>query len=396
MGETDRGRRPRRQRQRWRLGRAVAVVSVAVTGIAVLAAALLVLPGLIVDHDLAGGRLTPADRLDAVNNVRTALLQVIGGAVVLFGAYATWRQLRVSQEGLDATREGQVTDRFSRAVEQLGGERPDVRIGGIHALWRVADHSVRDHEAVVSIMAAYLRTHLPWPPQEPGAPAADAPINSVRPLETRSADAQTALTCLGVLGQERPDGWVNVSCTDLRRADCDGLWLNGVNLDGACLEAASLYKGNLRGSSLIRATLRHAELGLAVLRQARLIEADLRGARLLKADLRGADLSGADLREANLRKAGAAGAVFARADLRMADLRGCDLGDTDLRQARLEGALASDLTTWPAGFDSAAAHVVVTADPGTEPDVLLPAAAIMGPAPALRSYPPPDPTTAAS
>ena len=96
-------------------------------------------------------------------------------------------------------------------------------------------------------MAAYLRTHLPWPPHGPVAPAADAPINSVRPLETRAADAQVALTCLGVLGQERPAGWLNVSYTDLRRADCDGLWLNGVNLDGTCLEAASVYRSTCAG-----------------------------------------------------------------------------------------------------------------------------------------------------
>ncbi|MCZ0983099.1 pentapeptide repeat-containing protein [Streptomyces diastatochromogenes] len=353
--------------------------------LAVLAVVLLVVPGLVVDHDLAGGRLTAPDRLNAVNNVRTTLLQAIGGAVVLFGAYATWRQLRVSQDGLNATREGQVTDRFSRAVEQLGSDKLDVRIGGIYALWRIADHSVRDYEAVVSIMAAYLRTHLPWPPQEPGVPAADVPINSVRPLETRAADAQVALTCLGVLGEARPAGWLNVSYTDLRRADCDGLWLNGVNLDGTCLEAAGVYQVNLSGASLIAANLRHAELGTSILFRARCTGADLRGARLFKTDLREANFSGADLREANLRKARAVGAVFARADLRMADLRGSDLSGTDLRQARLEGALASDLTVWPAGFDVELAGVVVTEDPGTEADILLPAAAITAPAPALRS-----------
>ncbi|WP_445528845.1 hypothetical protein [Streptomyces cyslabdanicus] len=145
--------------------------------LAALSVTLLVLPGFVVDHDLAGERLAAADRLSAVNNVRTTLLQAIGGAVVLFGAYATWRQLRVSQDGLHATREGHVTDRFSRAVEQLGGDKLDVRIGGIYALWRIADYSDRDHEAVVSIMAAYLRTHLPWPPLEPEAPAADSPIS---------------------------------------------------------------------------------------------------------------------------------------------------------------------------------------------------------------------------
>ncbi|MFI6151440.1 pentapeptide repeat-containing protein [Kitasatospora sp. NPDC051170] len=362
------------------MARVAAVASGVVAVLVALFVVLLVLPGFVVDHDLAGDHVAAADRLSAVNNVRTTLLQAVGGGVVLFGAYATWRQLRVSQEGLNATREGQVTDRFSRAVEQLGSEKLDVRIGGIHALWRIADHSGRDHEAVVSIMAAYLRTHLPWPPVDP-----DASVNALRPLETRAADAQAALTCLGVLGQERAPGWLNVSFTDLRRADCDGLWLGGVNLDGTCLEAASVYQVDLSGASLIAANLRHAELGTSVLRQARCVEADLRGARLVKADLGGADLSGADLREANLRKARAHGAVFAGADLRAADLRASDLRGADLRQARLEGALASDLTLWPAGFDAHAAGAVLTADPGAEPDNPLPAAAITRQAPPLAS-----------
>lgn len=374
-----------RTRDRRRATRTVGVAVAGVAALAVLFVVLLVLPGMVVDHDLAGGHLAAADRMSAVNDVRTTLLQAVGGAVVLFGAYATWRQLRVSQDGLNATREGHVTDRFSRAVEQLGSDKLDVRIGGIYALWRIADHSARDHEAVVSIMAAYLRTHLPWPPGEPGAPAADAPINSVRPLETRAADAQAALTCLGVLGQERGPGWLNVSFTDLRRADCDGLWLNGVNLDAACLEAASVYQVNLSGTSLIEANLRHAELGTSILHRARCLDADLRGARLVKADLREADFTGADLREANLRKARAHGALFVRADLRSADLRGCDLGGADLRHARLDGALASNLTIWPDGFGIDAAGVVTAEDPGAEPDLLLPAAAITRPVPPLSS-----------
>ncbi|MGW5351322.1 pentapeptide repeat-containing protein [Streptomyces sp. NPDC004031] len=378
MGVSMRGRR--------RVVRVAAVVSAVVAVLGGLLLALLVLPGLVVDHDLAGGRVPAAERLSAVNDVRTTLLQALGGAVVLFGAFATWRQVRVSQEGLSATREGQVTDRFSRAVEHLGSDKLDVRIGGIHALWRIADHSARDHEAVVALMAAYLRTHLPWPPPHaPGVPAAEVSVNEVRPLETRAADAQTALTCLGVLCQDRRPGWLNVSFTDLRRADGDGLWLDGLNADGACLEAASLYRANLTGTSLIAADLRHAECGTAVLRRARCTEADLRGARLVRADLREADLTGADLREANLRKARAAGAVLLRADLRLADLRGSDLGGADLRMARLEGALASDLTVWPPGFDAAAAGVVAADDPGAEPDNPLPAAALTRRVPPLRS-----------
>lgn len=368
-------------------GRRVAAGLLAAVGLVVLGTVFFVLPGLVVDHDLAGRSVAPQDRLKAVNDVRTTLLQVIGGLVLLFGAYVTWGQLRVNQDGLRATQEGYVTDRFSRAVDQLGSDKPDVRIGGLHALWRIAEQSARDREAVISIQAAYLRTHLPWPPVGPEAPAPDVPINDVAPLETRTADAQVALTALGVLCRTREQSWVNLSVSDLRRADCDGLWFPEVNFDRACMEAASLYRVNLTQASLVSVNLRHADLTTSVLRRARCVLADLRGAKLVETDLRDADFTEADLREANLRKADAHGAVFHRADLRLADLRGTDLSAAALGEARLTGALASEHTRWPAGFDHAAAGTVHTADPGPEPSPLLQPPGVTWQAPSLRSLP---------
>ncbi|MFG3028551.1 pentapeptide repeat-containing protein [Streptomyces sp. NPDC048253] len=365
-----------------------AAVLAGAAGLAVLGAVLVLLPGVVVDHDLAGASVPAQDRLKAVNDVRTTLLQAVGGVVVLFGAYATWRQLRVSQDGLRATQEGYVTDRFSTAVDQLGSDKLETRIGGLHALWRIAEHSARDREAVISIQAAYLRTHLPWPPAGPEAPATDVPINDVVPLEVRAPDAQVALTGLGVLLlQPREQSWVNLGVTDLRRADCDGLWLHEVNLDRSCMEAAGLYHANLTQASLVAVNLRHADLKTAILRRARCVLADLRGARLVQTDLRDADFTEADLREANVRKADAGGAVFRRADLRLADLRGSDLSTADLHQARLTGALASEHTRWPAGFDHLAAGVVVTGDPGPEPPPLLQPSGITTQHPPLRSTP---------
>ncbi|MFF0189240.1 pentapeptide repeat-containing protein [Streptomyces sp. NPDC005244] len=344
-----------------------AALLIGLTGLATLATVFVVLPAALVDYDLAGSSISAQDRLSAVNDVRTTLLQAVGGLVVLFGAYATWRQLRVSQDGLRATQEGYVTDRFSRAVDQLGSDKLDVRIGGLHALWRIAEQSARHREAIISIQAAYLRTHVPWPPARPEAPAADVPINDVAPLETRAADAQVALTALGVLCQHREQSWVNLSITDLRRADCDGLWFPEVNFDRACMEAAGLYHANLTQASLVSVNLRHADLTTAILHRARCVLADLRGGKLVATDLRDADFTETDLREANLRKADARGAVFHHTDLRMADLRGADLRNTDLVEARLSGALSSGHTRWPADFDHATAGVVDADEPGPSP-----------------------------
>ncbi|MDG9700872.1 pentapeptide repeat-containing protein [Streptomyces sp. DH37] len=366
--------------------RALLPAGAVAAGLGLLAVVVLYLPGAVVDHDLAGARIGPKDRLGAVNDVRGTLLQAVAGLAVLAGAYVTWRQVRVGQEGLRATREGQVTDRFGLAVEQIGSDSPAVRIGGLHALWRVADHSERDREAVTAIMAAFLRTRLRWPPTGPDAPAPDTPINSVPPLETRAPDAQTALTCMGVLCEGREPEWLNLIATDLRRADCDGLHLQGVILDRACLEAASLFSVDLTRASLAGTVLRYAELTTSFLRSARLTGADLRGALLIETDLADADLSGADLREADLCRARAPRASFRRADLRMADLRGADLSGADLRETRLEGARANSRTRWPEGFD-ATARGVLAADGPESPTNPLSGLTLRTDLPPLRSYP---------
>lgn len=194
-----------------------------------------------------------------------------------------------------------------------------------------------------------------------------------------------ALTALGVLCQHRENSWVNVSATDLRRADCDGLWLPEVNLDRTCMEAAGLYHANLTQASLVSVNLRHADMKTAIVRRARCVLADLRGARLVETDLRDTDFTEADLREANLRKADARNTVFRRADLRLADLRGTDLSTADLAEARLTGALASEHTRWPTDFDHSAAGVIDTEDPGPEPSPLLQPPAMSGQKPPLRS-----------
>lgn len=44
------------------------------------------------------------------NNARSTLLQALAGLLVIAGAVATWRQVQVN-------REGQITERFTRAVD---------------------------------------------------------------------------------------------------------------------------------------------------------------------------------------------------------------------------------------------------------------------------------------
>lgn len=359
------GRTGRRSRERLWVGR-FAVAGAGLVAVGAVGALLWYVPQFVVDHDAAGSGVALRERLRALNTVRAILLSAVAGLVALYGAHAVWRHARVGRDTVRAMAEGAATDRFSRAVEHLGSGNVDVRIGGIHALRRTAEHSPVDHEAVIAILAAYLRTHIPWPPID--SAAGQVSIDDVAPLEGRAPDAQAALTALGVLCRDREQAWVNLSGTDLRRADCDGLWLHEITLDRACLEAATLHEANLSWTSIVAGNLRHAALNRAALHDLWAPAVDLRGATALEADLRGANLSGGDLRESDLRRANLRDAVLVGADLRDADLRGADLTGADLRDAQLAKAIVDDKTSWPKDFDTDAAGVTTSDEPEPGPD----------------------------
>ena len=167
------------------------------------------------------------------------------------------------------SREGQVTDRYTKAIEQLGSDKLDVRIGGIYALERVARDSARDHPTVIEVLTAFICEHSreQWPPSGPN----DDQERSTRP------DVQAAITVLGRRRASRDHG------LDLGRVDLTGANLYFANFAGSILSGSILAGANLFSANLARANLTGADLG----------HADLTGAILAGAFLTGADLTGA-------------------------------------------------------------------------------------------------------
>ena len=287
----------------------------------------------------------PSQRKDLV----LALAQILGGAALISGLYFTWRTLQVN-------REGQITDRFTRAIDQLGkvedGQKLfEIRVGGIYALERIARESEEDYWPIMEILTAYVRQNAPLPPevgQERTQDATDeqrAIEGSGEKSETTEPsapdpDIQAIMTILRRRKRHymhREPERLDLSETNLSGADLSGADLSGADLNGAILNGANLTEANLFGAILLGADLSGAILSGAILNGAILLGADLPAAILSGADLQGAYLLGADLTEANL-----FGAI-----LLGADLSGADLSAAILTQEHLEQAEGDENTRLP-------------------------------------------------
>src|SRR5580658_3202078 len=127
-------------------------------------------------HDV--GSVTGSLRETALDDARGQLLTLGAGLFAAGALVFTARNFTLSRRTLALTEQGQVTDRYTKAIEQLGSDKLDVRIGGIYALERVARDSVRDHPTVMEVLTAFIREHSrePWPEPDPGGQERKQPV----------------------------------------------------------------------------------------------------------------------------------------------------------------------------------------------------------------------------
>jgi hypothetical protein len=214
-------------------------VALLVLGGALVAAVLLVIIIKVPQRQAASWRGQPGVELKDLpkleNDARTTLIQGLGGLVLLVGLYLTLRNLQLTQYR-------QITEHYTRAVEQLGSDKLEVRLGAIYALERIARDSERDHWPIMEILTAYVRERAPigaeLPPQE------DIQPNETPPTTPKPAtDIQAVLTVLGRRARtyrKGEDQGLDLARTNLRYARLAGTHLEGAHLANTHLEEALL------------------------------------------------------------------------------------------------------------------------------------------------------------
>jgi hypothetical protein len=231
----------------------------------------------------------PGERKDLV----LAVAQILGGTALISGLYFTWRTLQVNSEG-------QITERFTRAIDQLGkfdDERKklfEIRLGGIYALERIARESPEDYWPIMEILTAYVRHNAPWASESleeglegmddatEGQSAMESSGGRSEPIEAPAPDLdiQAIMTVLG----RRPRSYLHgeSEVLDLHETNLSGANLSGANLSGTLFSDADLFsRVDPQIAAQIELTILQATIEEEVLSDTNLSGADLSQARHL-------------------------------------------------------------------------------------------------------------------
>lgn len=248
------------------------------------------------------------------NMYRATIAQILGGGAVAIGIYFAWGNLITA-------REGQITERFTRAVDQLGNPAIEIRLGGIYALGRIANESKKDYWSIIEILTAYVRKNssvtsqlsencLEIVPISMDVQANESTKNKVSNEKIVSLDIQAILTVIG----RREYSFESIE--------------NRIDLRETSLQNINLLKANLSNAILIGSDLSGANLALANFSRAFLSGANFSEAKAIQANFKKANLALANLSRVK----------FINADLSMVFFPGANLSGTDFYGANLKGA----------------------------------------------------------
>jgi hypothetical protein len=279
----------------------------------------------------------------------------IGGIATAITAVAalfyTAKTLQSTQNQYGLSEQGQVTDRFSKAVEHLGSDKIDVRLGGIYSLERLARDSPKDQPTIIEILSAFVRTQAPADGPQCVMPKivrlhnADIQWKYSGPLPKMEVDVQAAVTVLGRRDTHHDAGTLpDLSSSCLIQAQVTGGSLAGANFYRTKLGAALFDHTDLRCVILSVVDLPTAVFHESNLNRAYLFGIKANWASFERADMRGTELANADLRNASL----------AGANLSGAELRSAILTDTDknggLDNTNFSGVHYTADTKWPDNY----------------------------------------------
>ncbi|HWD88784.1 MAG TPA: pentapeptide repeat-containing protein [Mucilaginibacter sp.] len=253
--------------------------------------------------------LSKNEKLTLENEFRKTIAQILGGSFVLIGLYFTWNQLSATRESISISQQTLLTDRYSKAIDQLGSNNPQIRLGGIYALEKLAA-SAKDYVSVVdNVLATYIRQ---------------------KSKDTSSYTFEELQAAVGIISFKETNR--NYLIDEAHGVNISYSVLRSIDFNNARLPYAKLIGSDFSQSTFLNAEISNASGLEADFSKTNLTNADLSESNFYGGSFEQSVMKGAIVRNANLQLAN-----FNEANLSNCDFRGSDLSDAYLNGTILYG-----------------------------------------------------------
>jgi len=243
-------------------------------------------------------------KISLENELRKTAAQIIGGLLVLIGLGFTYEQISATKDTIDISQERLKTDRYSKAIDQLGSDNPQVRLGGIFALEKISESSPDYASVITKVLATYIRQ------------------KSHSNDSTVFEELQAAIDIISY-----KDNHENYERDRIREINISNVRLRKFDFNNSLLKNAKMIASDFSESNFVNANLTRVTAYEASFFKTNLTNANLSNSNFYGGNFEQAIFVGSILENVN----------FQLADLKEADFSNCDLSGVDLTDADLTG-----------------------------------------------------------
>jgi len=208
------------------------------------------------------------ERIKLEDDTRKTLAQIVGGIFLIAGLFFTYntyrlglKQQEISIQKQELDRRGQITDRFNKAVTNLGNQDLAVRLGGLYSLDQILKDSPEDYQTILEVLSAYIRQKG----KTEEAKDADGELNSnTKLIIVRGKllpDVEVAVTIIGKrpYSVDRDNVRINLSESSLTLADFRGLNFAQTDFERSELYQTDFTEADFAGANFKGAKIDHAK-----------------------------------------------------------------------------------------------------------------------------------------
>jgi len=269
-------------------------------------------------------------KLDTSLEIFKTLISGAGTLATIVGGIFLYLNFKVARKNTEIAESRLITERFSKAVEQLADkDRQAVRLGGIYSLERIAKNSPDDHWTVIEVLTSFVRDQ--------------SPVTDNSSNEEISTEIQAILDVISRrnTGAETEENSINLCGTNLPHANFYKAKLIRIYFLGANFYKSNFTKAELNGVVLLGAKLdcavfSEAKLFAVSLDRARMASARLHNAEIYRSKLNNANFYQSSFIEAKIEFTSAHETDFTEADFTQSSLLGCDLSGSNFEGAKFE------------------------------------------------------------